>query len=212
MMQRPKLKVCGLTRPEDVALCRRLGTDFLGFIFHHGSPRYVRPEFVARAHAGAAAKVGVFVRQAATEVKLIMHQCGLDYAQLHGDQDEEFCDIVGRERVIKVLWPERYNSPQALQEDIDRFASHCAYLLLDAGLSGGGHGESIDFDNLQHIEIKTPWFLAGGLSADNVKTTLKANPDVLDLNSGVESAPGIKDEQKLKAVMDILYNGIGRGQ
>ncbi|WP_187170448.1 phosphoribosylanthranilate isomerase [Salidesulfovibrio onnuriiensis] len=207
-MKKPLIKVCGMTRAEDVALCSGLGASFLGFIFHEGSPRNVSPKFAASAQTGPAAKVGVFVRQTANEVRLMIHQCGLDYVQLHGGQDEEFCEVVGRERVVKALWPERYASPEALQEDVDRFAPHCAYLLFDAGVSGGGHGRSIDLSLLQHIEINKPWFLAGGLCPENVAAAAQAGPHVLDLNSGVESAPGIKDEAKLRSVIEILSKQI----
>ncbi len=203
-MKRPKVKVCGMTRQEDVSLCSGLGAHFLGFIFHEGSPRNVRRDFAAGADAGSAAKVGVFVRQTADEVKEIIRECGLDYAQLHGGQDEEFCDAVGPDRVIKVLWPEKYDSPEALQADIVRFAPHCSHLLFDTGKSGGGHGRAMNLDIFQSIAIPKPWFLAGGLCAENTHAALQVEPDVLDLNSGVEAAPGIKDENKLRAVMQKL--------
>ncbi len=196
-----KVKVCGLTREQDVHLCCELGVDFMGFIFHESSPRNADRDFVARASCPNAAKVGVFVRQSPDEIRDIMERCNLDFAQLHGGQSPDDCREVGADRVIKVLWPERYDSPAELQMEIDRFAPACAFLLFDAGSSGGGHGRTIDFTNLQQVEIKTNWFLAGGLDPNNVEPILQQEPTVLDINSGVESAPGIKDATKLQAVM-----------
>jgi phosphoribosylanthranilate isomerase len=204
-----KVKVCGLTREQDVRLCCEMKVDFMGFIFHEPSPRNVDPEFAARAHCPTAAKVGVFVRQTPAQIRKIMDRCHLDYAQLHGDQTPEDCREVGSDRVIKTLWPERCVSTQSLQMEIGRYAEACAYLLFDAGSSGGGHGRSIDFTYFQHIEIKKNWFLAGGLTPDNVGLALQQNPTVLDINSGVESAPGIKDATKLRAAMNRIADHKG---
>ncbi|WP_320172440.1 phosphoribosylanthranilate isomerase [Maridesulfovibrio sp.] len=192
------VKVCGMTRAEDAAFCEESGADFLGFIFHPSSPRNVDEAFARSVKTSSAKKVGVFVKQSAAEVIEIMKNGRLDFAQLHGGQNEEFCDTVGRERVIKVLWPQRYESSKEFQDDIDRFAPHCAYLLFDAGKSGGGHGVSMAFDVFEDVEIPVPWLLAGGLSAENLEHALiTAKPSGVDLNSGVESEPGIKDKNRL---------------
>lgn len=199
------VKVCGMTRAEDVDACEELGADFLGFIFHPSSPRNVDESFARSIKTDSAKKVGVFVKQNAAEVTEIMANGGLDFAQLHGGQNEEFCKIVGKERVIKVLWPLRYESAKEFQDDIDRFASHCSYLLFDAGNCGGGHGVSVEFGVFENVNIPLPWFLAGGLSAENLTEALTiAKPCGVDLNSGVESVPGIKDKNKLSAVFECI--------
>lgn len=204
-MPRPLVKVCGMTRMEDVKLCVSLGVDLLGFIFHEKSPRNADPDFVASVKTGKATKVGVFVDQTADQVIEIMDRCGLHAAQLHGDQDLNFCWQIGPDRVIRAFWPDTYGSPQALLRDLDNYSEVCGHFLLDAGGKGqGGTGRSIDFSMLQHIEIQTPWFLAGGLGTDNLRAALAVNPPGLDINSGVESAPGIKDETKLREVFKIL--------
>lgn len=200
----PKVKVCGMTRHEDVRMCARLGADFTGFIFHEPSPRNITEDFAAEADPGSAAKVGVFVRQDADEIIRIMDRCKLRFAQMHGGHSVEECKKVGPDRVIKALWPEKYDSPEELQADIDLFSPVCAYLLFDAGKSGGGHGKPIALTKFEHVEIKKDWFLAGGLCPENVTQAVTVCPTVLDLNSGVESAPGIKDETKLRAVLDSL--------
>lgn len=199
------VKVCGMTRVEDVAVCEELGVDFLGFIFHPSSPRNVDETFARSITPVSAKKVGVFVKQSATEVLETVKNGGLDFAQLHGGQNEEFCKTVGKERVIKVLWPQRYESVKEFQDDIERFAPFCSYLLFDAGKDGGGHGKSLAFDVFENVTIPLPWFLAGGLSAENLTAALAiAKPHGVDLNSGVESAPGIKDKNKLSAAFECI--------
>lgn len=204
-MPRPLVKVCGMTRMEDVTLCMELGVDLLGFIFHPSSPRNVDPDFVASVKTGKITKVGVFVKQSADEVLEIMDRCGLHAAQLHGNQDMAFCEKIGPDRVFKVFWPDTYSSAGALAQDLDRYSEVCSHFLLDAGKScQGGTGQTINFDILQDIEIQTPWFLAGGIGPHNLDAVLATNPPGIDINSGVEIEPGIKDENKLREVFRIL--------
>ncbi|EGJ50203.1 phosphoribosylanthranilate isomerase [Desulfocurvibacter africanus] len=201
------IKVCGMTRPEDVRLCAEAGADLLGFIFHPASPRFVTPDFPASLEPealGQARKVGVFVKESVVEVRHTLDEARLDYVQLHGGQDQKFCRSVGFERVIKVFWPERYASLDELAEDMARFAD-CALFLLDAGTSGGGHGRSLDFAALAKLDSPRPWLLAGGLGPKNVRAAVeacaKANLAGVDLNSGVESAPGLKDIEKVRTAI-----------
>lgn len=201
------VKVCGITRREDARACAEAGADLLGFIFHPASPRFVRPDFPAgltAADKGRARTVGVFVKQSADEVRQIMDNAGLDLAQLHGGQDPEFCRDVGPERVVKVFWPERYASLTDLEADMARFAD-CALFLLDAGTSGGGHGKSLNSSALSGLKSSRSWLLAGGLGPDNLRDALdacaSASLEGVDLNSGVESAPGLKDIEKVRTAI-----------
>lgn len=200
-MARPLVKVCGMTRMEDVELCTQLGADLLGFIFHPKSPRNVDPEFVASVKTGRLTKVGVFVDQTSEEVLEIMKRCGLHAAQLHGNQSHKYCWQIGPDQVIRAFWPDTYSSGAALMRDLDNFSEACGHFLLDAGKScQGGTGESIDFSILEDITIQTPWFLAGGIGPHNIDKVLALNPPGIDMNSGVECEPGVKDEQKLREV------------
>ena len=137
-------------------------------------------------------------------VRLALDEARLNYVQLHGGQDPEFCRAVGFERVIKVFWPERYASLDDLAQDMARFAD-CAMFLLDAGTSGGGHGRSLDLAALARLKSPRPWLLAGGLGPDNVGAAIEAcanaNLAGADLNSGVESAPGLKDIEKVRTAI-----------
>lgn len=202
---KPLVKVCGLTSPEQAAALDALGVDFLGFIFAARSPRKVAPELVAAMARGRARRVGVFAGLAAPEVLAIMDRAGLDLAQLQDDQDPDFCRAVGPRRVVKVFWPQRFASRLELETEIARFADCCAYVLLDAGTSGGGHGRSLDFAVLSGLRSPRPWLLAGGLSPDNVAQAASlAAPDGFDLNSGVESAPGVKDVALVRLALERL--------
>ncbi len=203
-MPRPLVKVCGMTRAEDVELCLQLGVDLLGFIFHPKSPRNVDPDFAASVKTGIT-KVGVFVDQTADEVIEIMDRCGLHAAQLHGNQDADFCEKIGPDRVFRAFWPDTYSSAGALMRDLENYSEVCSHFLLDAGKAcQGGTGQPIDFGILQGLEIQTPWFIAGGIGPHNIDTVLALNPPGIDINSGVECEPGIKDETKLRAVFDRL--------
>jgi phosphoribosylanthranilate isomerase len=199
------VKVCGMTSTDDVALCRDLGADFLGFIFHPASPRNVTPGFAASAPAYPAKKVGVLVKQSLAETLALIDAARLDFVQLAGGQDEAFCAAVGRERVVKVFWPERYAAPADLQADLERFAGLAAYHLLDAGSGGGGHGRGFDLGLIWSLAFPRPWLLAGGLSPETLPAALAAcRPHGVDLNSGVESAPGVKDADKLRRAFALL--------
>ncbi|BFR49947.1 phosphoribosylanthranilate isomerase [Nitratidesulfovibrio sp. HK-II] len=214
------VKVCGLTRQQDADACAQAGVDLCGFIFHPSSPRGVTPAVAAGLHSHGMARVGVFVKQSADEVLAIMDAARLDFAQLHGGQDAAFCDRVGRERVIRVAWPQRHvdsaglitgTGRTALQAELSVLAPHVRCFLLDAGTSGGGHGATMDWAALRGLAPGAPWLLAGGLTPDNVASAVAAcgghDPAMLigvDLNSGVESAPGQKDATRVAAALAAL--------
>lgn len=201
--RRRLVKVCGITSQEDASLC--LAADYLGFIFHPLSPRAVTPALAASVDSSFAARVGVFTSQTPEEIRAIMNTARLDYAQLHGDQDEAFCDAVGARRVLKVLWPERFAAASQLQAEIDRFAPHCRMFLFDAGRGGGGHGRSIASPLLRDVSLDRPWLLAGGLTPANALPSMESvGAWGVDLNSGVESTPGRKDPMKVRRAMLAL--------
>ncbi|WP_045221741.1 phosphoribosylanthranilate isomerase [Desulfonatronum thioautotrophicum] len=201
----PLVKVCGLRRPEDVLLCEELGVQWTGFIFYPPSPRNVIPDHVASLPRSRALRVGVFVLQPAEEVREIMNRAELDLAQLHGGQDQRFCEQIGPDRVIKVFWPRRHPDLTALEKEMAAFTSSCRALLVDAGTSVGGHGVSLDFPALARLNFPRPWLLAGGLGPENIQEALHAcRPWGVDLNSGVEETPGQKSPEMLRQVMQRI--------
>lgn len=214
-MAAPELKICGLTRREDADLCHELGVAYTGFIFAAESPRAVSPEAVAGIPAGRAKRVGVFTRASLDEIRQTMKTASLDYIQLHGGQDVAFCRALAPERVIKVFWPEKQDMKE-LQTELRRFAGAAAFFLFDAGTGGGGAGRSFAMDLLDALEIPCPWFLAGGVGPETAvrrdaasghsggKARIYRLPYALDVNSGVESAPGIKDAAMLRALVNNM--------
>lgn len=202
-------KICGLTRPEDVTLCHSLKVNFTGFIFARQSPRFLAPRLAAALPRGAAQRVGVFVGADRAAIRAVAKQANLDLIQLHSGEDEHFCRDIGPERVIKVLWPERF-SPKALDAELERFAPVCAYFLLDAGSSGGGSGKTLSWEALRRIKPPKPWFLAGGLGLKTLPAALTAcTPDGVDLNSSLESAPGIKNADALRQAVTLIKSCSG---
>lgn len=198
------IKICGLTRKEDLRVCQDLGIDLTGFIFHASSPRYVSPEVVGAWPKLSELRVGVFVRASTLEVLEAVQVAGLDLVQLHGGQDRLFCRRVGTERVIRVFWPERFECKADFERELCAFQDFCRYFLFDAGRSLGGHGRKIQCSWLAEVKSPMPFLLAGGLAPDNLDHALEFSPRGVDLNSGVESSPGHKDPEKIRNVVKQL--------
>ena len=197
------VKVCGLTRAEDVIGCAAAGADLVGCIFAAKSPRHVTPAQAAALPRTAAKRVGVFVEQTVPEILAIMDAAGLDLAQLHGEHSPDDCRAIGEGRAIRTFWPQRYPDVASLAAAMAAYAGTIRYALLDAGSAGGGHGRTLDWAALATLAAPMPWLLAGGLGPDNVAEAVRAaKPHGVDLNSGVESSPGLKE---LTAVRRCLW-------
>jgi phosphoribosylanthranilate isomerase len=211
LTRRPAVKFCGLTRQEDASLAESLGAGFTGFVLHPGSPRHISARAVSGIRTNGPKRVGVFVNQKGPEILELMEEGRLDMAQLHGAQDERDAEIIGGSRVIRVLWPERHGSLEGFREEALRWAGLSALLLLDSGAGGGGHGRRIEGSALRFIrESPAPYILAGGLGPDALEGLWPSGDGMLlgfDLNSGVESAPGIKD----RALMERAAAALGMG-
>ena len=154
-------------------------------------------------------RVGVFVTDDMRFIEETARAARLDRVQLHGDQSMTFANrlsrTLGAERLIRVLWPERYPDLAALEETMNRHAATAGMFLLDAGMSGGGSGKRIGPGRLRGLHAPRPWLLAGGLTPENVKETVAAcAPDGVDFNSGLESEPGRKDPSRMRAALTAL--------
>ncbi len=195
----PFIKVCGQTHQSSIDAALSMGVNAVGFIFHPASPRSVTPARVINFRTSLAKRFGVFVKQDALTIRSYMDICKLDYAQLHGAYSMDDALSIGSHRVVRVLWPDRFNSLDALQSHIDEWRDYCAYYLIDAGIEGGGHGKTLKSEKLvKKLRFSRPWLLAGGLNATNVAPLLHSlRPDGLDLNSGLEMAAGLKSSVKL---------------
>jgi phosphoribosylanthranilate isomerase len=198
-----KIKICGLTREEDALEAARLGADFLGLIFVPSSPRFVEPERAATIaarvrEAGHAAKfVGVFHDASADYMREIASLVGLDLFQLHGAQNDDDIRALSTP-VIKTLrvsdtLPDTRNVPSA------------AWLLFDTydERRVGGTGRRFDWSLLATYERNKPFFLSGGLNPDNVVAGITlVRPDAIDVSSGVEAEPGVKDHAKIAKLIE----------
>lgn len=208
MTHTPFIKICGQTHMPMVDSALAFGAQFIGFIFHKGSPRSITPERAAAIRSRFSKRVGVFVRQDAEEILSIVERARLDMVQLHGRQTVEDALRIGPQRVIRVLWPESCAHVAELQEQIDAWAPYCSYYLLDAGKRGcaGGHGRALDVSEFDKLHFPHPWILAGGLCAENLQSILACcSPDGVDLNSGVEIAPGLKDPSRILAAVHAIH-------
>ncbi|WP_290924368.1 phosphoribosylanthranilate isomerase [Halodesulfovibrio sp.] len=199
------VKVCGITTQQDADLCMKLGADLIGFIFDEKSPRAMTVEKVKAIETEDVMRVGVFTHHDVDEVRLIMQRAKLHLAQLHGDQDTAFAARVGKSKVMKVFWPARYETREELEAEMKKFVDCSRFFLMDAGTSGGGHGKTQNWSFLNGLRGYKSWFVAGGIGPENVTEVLQGcAPCGIDINSGVESEPGKKDPDKLRAVMEAL--------
>lgn len=205
---KPLIKVCGLTRQADVQQVEAAGFDFAGFIFATRSPRAISPEQAQNLISYRVRRVGVFTDTPVHAISGIMDAARLDYAQLHGPYSPEDCEAIGPQRVIRVLWPESYANPQVFAADIARFNPCAAMFVLDAGTEGGGSGKLADWGLAAQTAFSKPALLAGGIGPFNARAawhTVRGTLAGLDVNSGVEDAPGCKSERLLRALAELMH-------
>jgi phosphoribosylanthranilate isomerase len=203
------VKICGLTRAEDACRAHDLGAWALGFILYPPSKRYIAPATLSTLYQAlpkGANIAGVFVNQM-TEIQNILQQIPLTLVQLHGDETPEDCHALRNAFGGKIIKAFR---PQSVA-DIDAMAGYegCVdYFLIDAAVAGtyGGTGQTADWAlALQAKKHNTPLILSGGLQPDNIaKAAEHVQPFALDLASGVEASPGIKDADKLQKLFSTL--------
>ena len=180
-----KVKICGVTRLEDARRAAELGADFIGFIFVPSSPRFLEfdqaAEIVSR--VSGPQFVGVF-RDAPLEQ---MQNAPVDVIQLHGSESDDVVRSLGKPAIKAV-------QIESALPDTDSSAD---WLLFDS--KGGGTGRRFDWSLLAAYSRTKPFLLAGGITPDNAALAISTvRPDGIDVSSGVESAPGIKDPQKLE--------------
>ena len=203
-----RVKICGITREEDAVLAAALGAAALGFVFWDGSPRAVSPErarAIVRSVPPLVSAVGVFVNQPWEEIAAIAAAVQLDAIQLHGDEPVAECERYPR-RVIKAV-------PVSQLAHASRWPEHVTLLVdgTDADRRGGT-GRSVDWGAVAPVARQRRIILAGGLNPGNVGDAIAAvGPFAIDLSSGVESAPGIKDGTRLRALFASIRRAEGAG-
>ena len=201
-----RVKICGITRLEDAEQAASLGAWAIGFILWPGSKRAVEPG-VAAGIAGAVRRrvelVGVFVNPTLDEIAHAADSIGFTHVQLHGDEGPAFATEVARRTGAKIIKAARVASGADLQA-LERF--RVDYHLLDTAAPGmhGGTGQSWDWSLAAQRRSKVPAILSGGLTAENVAEGIAAvKPYAVDVASGTEASPGVKDPAKVEAFMAV---------
>ena len=210
----PKVKICGLTNFEDAAAAVEAGADLLGFIFYERSPRYVEAEQVReittelhRVYPIDPEKpryrtVGVFVDRPAAYIAVIMALAGLDWAQLSGNEPVSVLEQL-KKRAYKAIRPRAYAEADAEASFYAALSPRFGpRLLVDAYRPGeyGGTGQRADWQIAAQLARLRSIILAGGLTPDNVAEAVRTvRPWGVDVSSGVEKSPGIKDHDAIRA-------------
>lgn len=208
-----QLKVCGLTQLGQIEELISLNVDFLGFIFYEKSPRYVLNHLSLKdiSEISHQRKVGVFVNESLENILKIAELAGLNFIQLHGDENVQFVQELKEKlndniKIIKVIRIGN-QSAEELQKIINQQPSTIDYFLFDTDSKAfGGTGKTFDWNILNQIGIPLPYFLSGGISLENLSnlSNLKNQPFAIDVNSKFEIEPGVKNLEKIKILKTSL--------
>jgi len=196
--------MCGVTRLVDAEAAVNAGVDALGFIFHAKSPRNIDPEQarnIIERLPPFVDTVGVFVDKKHKDVQEIIQYCGLNYAQLHGEESPKYCERLARFaapcRVLKAFRA----APGLAPGNIRPYDAYVRGYLLDTynEQMAGGTGEIFDWKLIENLRLQRPLLLAGGLNSANILAALTAvRPYAVDVNSGLEKKPGVKDSKLIQ--------------
>lgn len=200
-----RIKICGMTRIEDVHAAAAWGVDAIGIVMVPQSRRAVsvaQARALCRATPPLVTRIGLFMDAPADVVRDTIDQVGFDMLQFHGHETADYCASFGRPwiKAIPIAGVEAVHLTQQLSEYAEADA-----LLLDGHAPGelGGSGTVIEVEALP--SLPRPWLLAGGLNASNVSELCQRwQPDAVDVSSGVEIAPGIKDHSQMKQFIDAV--------
>ncbi len=203
-VDRPFVKICGITKEEDFLLADDLGADIVGFVFAE-SPRRADTEFVRGLKETRSLKAGVVVlgpgdRSLPDDVRHLLEEGHLDVIQFHGSESPEHCG--------KMAGPYYKAIRIRHEDDIGKMAAYyCPRVLIDAHAAGisGGTGKRIDDELLRMAGKRQPLWIAGGISPGNIASIVEMHsPELIDLSSGLETEPGIKDHKKMKKLFREL--------
>ncbi len=207
MTPQTRVKICGITDPDDARVAAAAGADALGLVFYPPSSRAVTPaeaRVVAQAVGPFTTLVGLFVNAEEADVREALRQVPLQLLQFHGDESAEQCELYGRP-YIKAI---RMRPELDLDAEMARYPGASGF-LLDAYRKGvpGGTGETFEWDRVPKSASR-PIILAGGLTPDNVARAIgQTRPYAVDVSGGVERAPGRKDPQKIQDFIRNANNG-----
>jgi phosphoribosylanthranilate isomerase len=208
-----KLKVCGMREGANIRKVASVHPDFMGFIFYDKSPRYVGENFsVPDDLDNSIQRVGVFVNEEIDAIVNLVSKYSLDFVQLHGDEPPMYCAEL-KEKGIGVI--KVFSVDDAFDfTTTAQYQSYVDYFLFDTkGKARGGNGVTFNWSILEKYKGTIPFFLSGGIDPENVKEVFDLNHGQLfaiDVNSGIESAPGVKDISKLNWLVKKNIDYVGR--
>jgi phosphoribosylanthranilate isomerase len=212
-----RIKVCGMTKAEQVLQLDELGVEFAGFIFYPKSPRYIlshmSKEQLKKLKGKHINKVGVFVNTPVEEVLQLVDACGLYLVQLHGDENPRYCEQIAN--YVTVVKAFRLREGEDILWRAKDYQDAADMFLFDTeGAGYGGTGKKFNWDILKGGNVRKPFFLSGGIQPEDVEL-LKAFEQesvakdlfAVDINSKFELAPGLKDMNKIQAFVKALKGG-----
>lgn len=212
-----RIKVCGMTKAEQVLQLDELGVEFAGFIFYPKSPRYVlshmSKEQLKKLKGRHINKVGVFVNTPVEEVLQLVDACGLYLVQLHGDENPRYCEQVAN--YVTVVKAFRLREGEDILWRAKDYQDAADMFLFDTeGAGYGGTGKKFNWDILKGGNVRKPFFLSGGIQPEDVdllkafeNETVAKDLFAVDINSKFELAPGLKDMEKIKTFVKALKGG-----
>lgn len=202
-MNRARIKFCGITRSEDALLAAYLGVDALGFVFTRKSRRFVDPAAAAamiRQLPPLISAVALFMDDEPAWIRQVISMVRPTLLQFHGEESATDCEGYGLPYLKSV--------PMATVTDVASYAAGyagAAGFLLDAHARGEAGGQGLRFDWTREPGLDRPWLLAGGLDADNVGEGIRLlRPYAVDVSSGIEASPGIKDAARMRAFVSAV--------
>lgn len=202
-----RIKICGITNAQDAEAAVAAGADALGFVFYPQSPRCIEPAVAKRIVAQLppfVLSVGVFVNQDQETIRNIYNECGLAFAQLHGDETPAFCESLGRP-ILRALRLRDRGSLLALAEYKGRMGVRGFVVDAFSAEAYGGTGQTADWSLAREVAKAAPILLAGGLTPSNVQEAVRqVQPYGVDVSSGVEERPGKKDHEKIRAFTQAI--------
>ena len=207
-----RIKVCGMTLPEQVQRLPDIGATFAGFIFYPKSPRYVFRHLTSAQikKINTINKVGVFVNSSVEEVLLMVDECRLHMVQLHGDESPKYCERIAD--YVSVVKAFRLSDNDSIEWMIRPYMDVCDMFMFDTmGAGYGGTGKKFDWNILKGSNIGKPFFLSGGIQAEDTTALRQFENEpvskalfAVDINSKFETSPGVKDMKKVEKFINEL--------
>jgi len=205
------IKVCGITKREDLQQLVQYGVDYAGFIFYEKSPRFAAQKIDARTvrETTGIKKVGVFVNAPLEQAKRTIADYGLDMVQLHGDETPAYCAAL--RGIVPVIKAFRVGENVNWEELLGAYLPVTDYFLFDteAGKAYGGTGKRFNWELLQTYPYQHPFYLSGGIGLEETAELLQLQLPALfavDVNSRFETAPGVKDMDKVRLFKDQIHS------